>query len=79
MDEKKQEEIRKGAKKILDNFASALDKVKIEKKGLKKEVGGFRKEEGGVDRHDADFRRRMFENAPNKDEDCIIAETKEWK
>lgn len=95
MDEKKHEEIRKGAKKILDNFAGALNKVKIEKKGLKEEVGGFRKEGASADKHDADFRKRMFDNfrikdsdsaresgdsrhAPAKDEDCIIAETKQW-
>ena len=78
MEAGKQEEIRKEAKKILDNFASALDKVKIEKKGLKEEVGGFRKEGASADKHDADFRKRIFDNAPASDENCIIAETKEW-
>ena len=73
-----QDEIRKSAKKILDNFASALDKVKIEKKSLKEQVGGFRKEGASADKHDADFRKRMFDNAPASDENCIIAETKEW-
>lgn len=78
MDEQKREEIRKGAKKILDDFASALEKVEFKRKALKEGIGGFRKEESGKDRHDADFRKRIFENAPSKDEDCIIAEKKEW-
>ena len=72
------EEIRKGAKKILDDFASAHVKVNVKKKELKEKVGGFRKE-SGKDWHDADFRKRVLENAPEKDGDCIIAETKEWK
>ncbi len=77
MDDKKREEIKKEAKKILDNFAKALDKVSVKKKALKKGVGGFR-EEGQGKGADEDFRERVFENAPNKDGDYIIAEKKKW-
>ena len=44
--EKEQEEIRKEAKRILDNFASALGKTKVKEKRLKRDVGGFREEKG---------------------------------
>lgn len=76
--EKEQGEIRQEAKKILDNFASALGGVKIKEKRLKRDVGGFREEKGG-DVGDEDFRERMFENAPKKQKDCIVAEKKKWQ
>lgn len=75
--EKQREEIRKEAKGILDNFANALKKVKINDKKERKEVGGFRKE-GKGEECDEEFRRQMFKNAPQHDEDCIIAERKKW-
>ncbi len=75
--EKKQAEIKKEAKEILDKFASALDKVKIKKKELKKPAGGYREEKEGM-QGNPDFRNRMFENAPRKEGDCIIAEKKKW-
>ena len=73
----KQEEVRKEAKKILDNFANALGKVRIKKKEFKKEIGGYREERNGEDCNN-EFRKTMFENAPEKDGDCIIAEKKKW-
>jgi len=76
--EAKKEEIRKEAKQILDKFANALEKVKLKEKKAKKEAGGYRYEGYGK-KPNADFRKRMFENAPEKDDDCIIAEKKEWK
>ena len=94
MNENKKEEIRKEAKRILDNFSKALEKVSVKKKVLKKEVGGFR-DEGNGKETDMDFRKRIFENfrikdsdsaresddsrhAPNKDGDYLIAEKKKW-
>jgi hypothetical protein len=77
INEAKREEIKKEAKQILSKFAKSLEKVKLKEKKEKKEVGGFR-EEGEPGKPNADFRKRMFENAPNKDEDCIITEKKEW-
>ena len=75
--EAKKKEIQKEAKEILDRFASSLKSVKFKEKALKKEVGGFRKEVGG-EKCDPDFRKAMFENAPNVDGDCIVAEKKKW-
>ena len=77
MNEAKREEIRGQAKKILANFAKSLERVKFREKAEKKEVGGFR-EEKEPSKQDADFRKRVFDNAPNKDEDCIIAEKAKW-
>jgi len=77
MDDKEREKIKKEAQDILKSFSKALAKVKMKKKALKKEVGGFR-EEGEGKAGDIDFRKRMFGNAPNRDDDCIIAEKKIW-
>lgn len=78
MDEAKKEQIKSEAKEILKKFSKALEGVKIKEKEGKKGVGGFRGEGQGT-RGNEDFRKRMFENAPNKDDDCIIAEKKEWQ
>lgn len=66
------------AKKIIDNFALSLSKVKSEEKSKKRNiVSGFR-EEGSSKKKDGNFREKMFANAPQKLGDNIIAETKEW-
>lgn len=78
--EEKREEIKEEVKKILDNFSKALERVKFkEKKAGKeeKESSGFREEKEGK-KGDEDFRRMMFENAPQKNEEFIIAEKKKW-
>lgn len=72
-----EEVIRKQAKKILDDFAKTLDKVKFKEVEFKKEVGGFRNETNIV-QTDGEFRKIMFENAPKVEDDCIVAETKKW-
>ena len=76
--EEEKEEIRNEAKKILDNFASALENVKVKREKVKKHIGGYRKEKEG-EKCDDDFHDRMFENAPSKEGDCIIAERKKWQ
>ena len=73
----KREEVRKQAKEILDKFAKSLESVKFKEKKGKKELEGFREEAQGL-KGDEDFRKRMFENAPNKNDDFIIAEKKKW-
>lgn len=77
MDEVKREEIRAQAKKILEDFSKSLDKVKISEKAEKGELGGFR-EEGATLTGNEKFRKQMFANAPAKDGDFIIAESKKW-
>lgn len=80
MEEKRKEEIRKEARAILDKFAKTLEKVGDIKVGVEKKDNkdmGMRQEgEGQVG--DEDFRKRMFENAPRKDRDCIVAEKGSW-
>lgn len=77
MDQKKEEALREEAKQIMKKFSKALDSVKLGKKPMKKDVGGFRDEGNGM-RIDDDFRKRMFNNASDKDENCIFVEKKEW-
>lgn len=77
MDEGEKEKIRKQAREILDSFSRSFEGVKVKGREFKKEVGGFR-EEGAGFAGDSDFRDRMFENAPLKSEDFIIAEKKKW-
>jgi Asp-tRNA(Asn)/Glu-tRNA(Gln) amidotransferase C subunit len=77
INEARREGIQKEAKQILEKFSKSLEKVKLKEKKEKKEVGGFRNEREGM-KGSEDFRKRMFDNAPNKDEDCIIAEKASW-
>lgn len=77
--EQKRKEIAVEAKRILDNFSKALEKVKFkEKKENEEEKSrGFREEKDGKTGN-SDFRKIMFENAPQKNDKFIIAEKKKW-
>lgn len=77
MDEKEREKIGKQAQELLDKFGKAIESVKLKDKKGDSKVGGFRVEEQGK-QGDKEFRRIMFQNAPAKDEDNIIAEKKQW-
>ena len=72
-----EEKIRREAKAILDKFAKELESVELKDKKEKREVGGTR-EEGKGGEEVSDFRKRMFENAPSKEGDFIVAEKKKW-
>jgi hypothetical protein len=83
-------DIRKEAKGILDRFSTELGKVSIGKgKKLKRKVEGFRDEDSKDEtttfgkgsrspKEDSYFREILFENAPSKEGDCIVAESKKW-
>lgn len=77
--EQKRKEIAIEAKKILDNFSKALEKVefKAKKENEEEESRGFREEKDGK-KGNPDFRKIMFENAPQKNDEFIIAEKKKW-
>ena len=75
--EQEKEKIRNEAKKIIDNFAKKLEKVKVKSKKEKQAIGGFREEKNGR-KTDSSFRKTILENAPSKNENNIIAETKNW-
>lgn len=76
MDEKKAETIKKEARKILDKFANALKGIKAEEVFVKRDED--RRIEGGGVECESDFRKIMFENAPQKNKDFIITERKKW-
>ncbi len=72
--------VKKEAKQILDKFAHALEKVEHEH-----ELDFYvirddfeRIEKKGADSK-KDFKQKILENAPNKDNDFIIAEKGSWK
>ncbi len=80
--EEEKEKIKKEAKSIMDSFSEKL--TRIEKK-LPKEDGIERPESEREEKEPAcysecnkDFRDRMFNNAPEKNENFIIAEKKGW-
>lgn len=74
--EAKKEAIHKEAEKILDNFGKTLEKVPTPKKTIRRSTSG--RPEGSAVECDADFRDRIFENAPDKTKDFIIAEKGTW-
>jgi len=78
MEQTSREQIEKEAKEILDKFSKALASVKLEGEEWNVEREEDRREEKeGMD-CDETFRKIMFENAPQKSEDFIIAEKKKW-
>ena len=74
---KEKKEIKKQAKKLLDDFASEIAKIKIEEKHFENN-SGIREEGDGWDT-DREFRDIMFSNAPFVEDDFIVAEKGEWK
>ena len=72
-----QEDILKQAKKIMDEFVSALDKVKVKEK-----FGAQRELQTRVPAKDcadsAEFRKRIFKNAPKIKDEYFMMEKKEW-
>tara|TARA_Y100000034_G_scaffold79823_1_gene95804 strand:+ start:16119 stop:16376 length:258 start_codon:yes stop_codon:yes gene_type:complete len=76
--EKEKKEIKEEAKSIMESFSKKLSKIdkKIEEPLIERENGERDEKEG--EECDNEFRRIMFENAPNKNKDFIIAEKKKW-
>ncbi len=73
------EEIKKQAKKIIDNFVKELDKV--ETKGVRVERKEDRRGEKGKKREsdNDDFRKIMLGNAPGTKKGKIKAERGKWE
>jgi Asp-tRNA(Asn)/Glu-tRNA(Gln) amidotransferase C subunit len=77
--EKEKEEIKKKTKEILDDFSKQLSVVENKTGESLIERKDFERKEG-TEKPDESFSRKiMFKNAPNKNEDFIIAEKGEWK
>lgn len=76
--EEEREEIKKEAKKILDDFSAKLEKVsKVSESVIERGEGDREEMENG--KSDESFSREIFfENAPNKNKDFVIGEKKGW-
>jgi|TARA_Y100000310_G_scaffold255184_1_gene262473 hypothetical protein len=76
--EKEKKEIKKEAKNMMDSFSKKLSRIdkKIEESLIERENG--EREEGELYEESNEFKKIMFENAPNKNKDFIIAEKKKW-
>lgn len=70
-------EIEKESKKLLNNFASKIEKIKTKESHFSKD-NGFREEGTGWETNE-DFKSIMLDNAPFVDENFIIAEKGAWK
>tara|TARA_Y100000310_G_C20702929_1_gene831733 strand:- start:11988 stop:12248 length:261 start_codon:yes stop_codon:yes gene_type:complete len=76
--EKEKEKIRKQAKDIMDKFSNKLSKIDKKIPEPLIERAEFERVEGEGKESNPDFKKRIFENAPQKNKDFIIAEKKKW-
>ena len=75
--DKEKEEIRRDSKKLLNKFASKLEKIKAPEGHFKNESGT--RVEGSGWKTDEEFKSTMFSNAPFVEDDSIVAEKGAWK
>ena len=75
--EKEKEQIRKDAKKLLNEFASKLSKIKAPEGHFQNETGT--RIEGNGWETDPEFKSTMLSNAPFVEDDAIVAEKGAWK
>ena len=74
--EQEKEEIRKNAKKLLEEFSIKLEKIKTVE--VKKEAKDSREEGNGLGIN-SEFQEYMMDNAPMVEDGLIIAEKGGWK
>jgi Asp-tRNA(Asn)/Glu-tRNA(Gln) amidotransferase C subunit len=77
--EEEKERIRKEAKKLIDSFSEKISKIKVSEEEPNVRRKEFERIEGNGEDCDSDFKKIMFENAPNKRGDFILAEKKKWE
>ena len=77
LDEKEREKIKKNSKKLLNEFASKLTKIKSTEKHFENNSGT--RDEGNGWETDKDFRDLMFLNAPFIEDNHLVAEKGSWK
>jgi len=75
--EKEKEQIQKDSKKLLNEFASKLSKIKAPEGHYKNEYGT--RPEGNGWETDPGFKSTMLANAPFVEDDAIVAEKGGWK
>lgn len=80
------QQIQKQAKQILDKFAKALDKVDsdnvevgVDRQEFEREEGTIKKQSKDCYDKNTDFKQKILGNAPNHNNDFIIAEKGSWK
>lgn len=72
-----QSQIQKQAKQLLDKFARSFEKIFFKPKKSPKKTGGFREESPPVPQN-KEFKKAMFQNAPETQGDFLISEKKKW-
>ena len=75
--EKEKEQIRKDSKKLLNEFASKLDKIKAKEGHFTNGKGSREEGDGWIT--DGEFKGTMLSNAPFVEDDAIVAEKGAWK
>ena len=75
--EKEKEQIKKDSKKLLNEFASKLSKIKAPEGHFENKTG-TREEGSGWDTN-PEFRSTTLSNAPFVESDSIVAEKGAWK
>lgn len=75
--DKEKKEIEKESKRLLNEFATKLEKIKAPE-GHFENKSGFR-EEGDGWQTDEEFKSHMISNAPFVEGDSIVAEKGAWK
>ncbi len=84
LNEKDKEEIRLQVKGILEDFSKKLSRIKeeVKEQTIERPVSTRKEKQSQSENSDSSSnsfsRKKMFENAPNKDDDFIIAEKKKW-
>lgn len=72
--DKEKDQIKKQAKSIMNSFSSKLAKLNLKTDSSNVEREEFERVEGEGNEGSSEFRKRMFDNAKNKNDDFIISE-----
>jgi len=75
--DKEKEQIKQDSKKLLNEFASKLNKIKAPEEHFQNKTGT--REEGDGWETDPEFKSTMLSNAPFVEDDAIVAEKGGWK
>jgi hypothetical protein len=77
LSEKEKEQIKTDAKKLILEFGARVEEIpEIKEVFVERDFDS--RQEGGKSLKDEKFRKIMFENAPNKNQDFIVAEKGGW-
>lgn len=70
--------IKKEAKKIMDDFVVALDTAKDIEESFGAERAEQVRDASGKCSDSSEFRKRILSNAPKVKGDCLVMEKKKW-